>query len=313
MPIGSISAIAINYNKPELSAKCIESLKKQSRQPDKILLIDNGSSDGSAQILKKRFPDIDVVENNRNESFCRACNQGISLAETEFILLINNDVVLDENFIKIILSAIEKDNNIGIAGGKILSSNGKYIDSAGQILARSRKIVDRGYQMEDKGEYDKPEHMFSIAASAVLYRREMLEGIKEDNRYFDENLEFFYEDMDLAWRAQKKGWKAYYEPKALAYHERGATAKTEKARFGFLNKYYISHLNTELQLCAIRNRYLMILKNDSLKGFIKNLPFILFYELKQLAYILLFKPSLIFHTLKNTGLFVSYARRRRCV
>jgi len=307
-----VSAVIINHNNKELLIRCIESLKGQSLKPDEILVFDNASTDGTVRAIDERFSDIKIIQNDRNLGFSLSCNRAINLVTGEFILLLNNDVVLAENFIKALLGAMQSDRAIGIAGGKVLSYDGKYIDSAGQLLARSRKIIDRGYREIDNARYDKSGYIFSISASAALYRRTMLEDVGENNEYFDEDFgRIFYEDMDLAWRAQKKGWRAYYQPQATAYHKRGATNKQKHPRFIFLKKYYIPHLNTELQSCAIRNRYLMMLKNDTAGDILKDLPFILWYEIKQAFYLLLFNPAIIIYILKDRVLFFRSLRKRR--
>jgi GT2 family glycosyltransferase len=304
-----ISTIIVNHNRKELLLKCLKSLEAQELVPDEIILLDNASTDGSAEAVRLEFPYVSIARNRRNLSFSVSCNQGINLAKGEFILLLNNDIVLDRYFVKSLLDIMLNDRRIGVAGGKVLSFNGKYIDSAGQFLAKSRKIVDRGYREADKGQYDRKGPVFSISASAAFYRRTMLEGIKEGKEYFDEDFEFFYEDMDIAWRARNKAWKVCYEPKAVAYHMRGATTKTRNPGAFFLKKYYIPRLSPELQSCSIRNRYLIMLKNDSVKDILRNFAFILWYEIKQACYIFFFNPALIIRIIKDRRLFLRSLRK----
>jgi GT2 family glycosyltransferase len=306
-----VTAVIINRNNKGLLLNCLESVKRQSTRPDEIIVIDNGSEDGSAEVARQRFPEARLVENKLNSGFSASCNQGVRLAGGEFILLLNNDVVLDRYFVEALLAVMHMDEKIGIGGGKVLSHDGRYLDSAGQLLARSRKVMDRGYREADNGKYNQAHPVFSIAASAALYRRKMLEDVKEGDEYFDEDFEFFYEDIDLAWRAKKRDWEVFYEPRAIAYHRRGATAKTKAAPMPLLEKYYISHLDPELQCCAIRNRYLMMLKNDSVKGIITNFPFILWHEIKQAGYVLLFEPTLIRHLFAGRRPFANSLSKRK--
>ena len=305
-----VSAVIINHNNKEFLIRCVESLKGQSLKPHEILVFDNASTDGVVKAINERFSDIKIIQSDKNLGFSISCNLAINMETGEFLLLLNNDVVLAENFIEALLNAMQSDRAIGIAGGKVLSYDAKRIDSTGQLLARSRKIIDRGYKEIDNARYDKPGYIFSISASAALYRRTMLEDIRKNSEYFDEDFGFFYEDMDLAWRAQKKGWRAYYQPQATAYHKRGTTTRGKHPRFVFLKKYYTPHLNIELQLCAIRNRYLMILKNDTAGDILKDLPFILWYEIKQAFYLLLFNPAIIIYILKDRALFFRSFRKR---
>jgi len=297
----SVSAVIIHHNNRDLLKKCLASLKRQTHAPSEILLVDNGSTDGSALSVSAEFPEARLLRNDCNLAFSRACNKAIGMAAGEFILLLNNDVVLDEGYIGSLLECMSADGGVGIAGGKILSADRRRIDSAGQSLARSRKVIDRGYGQPDNRQYDKPMHVFGIGASAACYRRSMLDEITDEGKYFDEGFEFFYEDMDLSCRAQRKGWKAYYQPKATAAHVRGATSKTHEPRFSFLKKYYIAHLSTRLQRCAIKSRYLLISKHDSAGDIARNLPFLLWYEIRQAAYILLFNPAIIFTKKAKAG------------
>ena len=107
-------------------------------------------------------------------------------------------------------------------------------------------------------------------------------------------ISIFYEDLDLCWRANNKGWKAYYIPQACAYHKRGATVKEYSPGFKYLKKYNFSFLAEGLQVMLIKNRYRTIVKNDELQSFLKNLIFILGYEMKLWLYIFIAKPVLLY-------------------
>lgn len=118
----------------------------------------------------------------------------------------------------------------------------------------------------------------------------MLEEIKIGTEYFDTDYRIFYEDLDIAWRAQNLGWKAYYMPKAIAYHVRGGTVRESSGR----NQPYARHfLNQDLHLDLIKNRYLTIIKNESFLSSILHLPFILFYDFLAWGYIIFFRLTLI--------------------
>ena len=125
--------------------------------------------------------------------------------------------------------AISLDAKIGMLSGKILRMDRETIDSTGLFLGRNRKAVERGYGKKDIGQYDKPGYVFGASGAVMFLRKSMLIDIKDENGYFDERFGMYYEDLDLCWRAQKKGWKAYYTPKATAYHVRGGTAQIGRA------------------------------------------------------------------------------------
>jgi GT2 family glycosyltransferase len=135
----------------------------------------------------------------------------------------------------------------------------------------------------------------------------MLNEIKSGSEYFDEDFRFFYEDLDIAWRANNLGWKGYYIPNAVAYHIRGGTARRKGGQGKRYARFYLSD---ELHFDLIKNRYLGIIKNDSFFGFLFHLPFIIIYDIIILGYILFFKPQLIKKILR-AQIPVSSAFRKR--
>ena len=286
-----ISVIIVNYNRKDLLQNCIDAVKMQSVKDIEVIVIDNGSSDGSTEMINSDYPEVKLIENKENLFFCKANNQGIKEAKGEFILCLNSDSVLDKDYLKEALGSFDLDEKIGMVSGKILRMDKKTIDSTGLFVGRNRKPVERGYGKLDKGQYEKPEYVFGVSGSCMLMKKIMLGHIKDENWYFDETFEIYYEDLDLCWRAQKKGWKAYYNSKAIAYHERGATAIIEtRDCFGLRPRNDIfKGISDELKKKYIRNRYKCMKKNDSIAGILLNLPFILFYEVK----ILLFKLCVI--------------------
>jgi GT2 family glycosyltransferase len=224
--------------------------------------------------------------------------------------MLNNDIRLKEDFLDRLFNAINRDEKIGMAGGKMLQFDEGHIDSAGQFLSKSKRIIDRGYRELDNIRYDIGGFTLGINASCALYRRAMLDDIRENGQYFDEDFEYFYEEMDLALRARRRGWKAYYEPTAVAYHKRGATTKGLRPTPYLLGKYYITHLTTRFQHYALRNRYLMIIKNCPITDILKDLPYILRYEITQALYIIFFKPALLLYILKDIKVFSRTFRKR---
>ncbi len=283
-----ISVIIVNYNKKDLLKGCIDSVMTQSFSDKEVIVVDNSSLDASSGMVNAMYPEIKLLQNTENLFFCKANNQGIKEAKGDFILCLNSDCVLDKDYLKEALSSFNLDKRIGMVSGKIFRTDKKTIDSTGLFVARNRKPLERGYGKLDKGQHEKPEYVFGVSGSCMLMKKVMLDDIKDENGYFDETFEIYYEDLDLCWRAQKKGWKAYYTPKAIAYHERGATAVIEnKDCFGLRPRNDIFRgISDELKKKYIRNRYKCMKKNDSIAGFLINLPFILLYEIKMYCYII---------------------------
>ncbi|MCX5687490.1 MAG: glycosyltransferase family 2 protein [Candidatus Omnitrophica bacterium] len=291
-----ISIIIINYNRKDLLKNCLNAVRMQSFKDIEIILVDNGSSDGSSDMVRTDYPEAKLIENKENLFFCKANNQGIEAAKGDFILCLNSDCVLDRDYLKEAIISFSMDGKIGMVSGKILRMDKKTIDSTGLFLARNRKPLERGYGKLDEDQYKKSEYVFGVSGACMLAKRVMLEDIKDENGYFDETFEIYYEDLDLCWRAKKKGWKAYYNPKAIAYHERGATAVVENINcFGLRpnNDMLFKYLSDDLKKRYVRNRYKCIKKNDSMPDILLNLPFVLWYEIKLWLYLLYSRPGLV--------------------
>ncbi len=305
-----VSVIIVNWNRKIYLKDCLNSLFNQTHNPIEAIVVDNHSLDGSQEMLKEEFPQVKLFSNADNQLYCRAQNKGISIAEGEYVICLNNDVVLEKDFVEEALKAVNIDEQIGMVCGKIISWDRRTIDSAGQILARSRQAVERGYRKKDSGRFDQPGYIFSAGGVAPLYKRRMLEEIKLEGEYFDETYGMFYEDLDIAWRANLFGWRGFYNPRALAYHRRGGSSKSQPPKISFLKKYNFVYLSSELKISLLKNRYMTILKNDCIRDFVINLPWIIGYEIRVWVYIILFHPGLILRLIKDMGWLKTALRKR---
>lgn len=279
-----ISVNIVTWNNENDISICLKSLIENSRSNVFVSVIDNASSDNTVINVKKFFG-VRLIQNSINTGFAGAHNQGIRMTETPYVLILNPDTKITTNFIEELLRAIESDPKIGMVCGKLIQGNDDVengvIDSTGLVMSRNRRVFDRGQGELDIGQYDAGEFVFGCSGAAVLYRREMLEDIRICDDYFDESFFAYKEDIDLVWRAQLKGWKAYYTPKAVAYHERGwQSGKRQR-----IPKF--------VQIHSFKNRYLMVLKNEEWQNLLLDLPFFLFYEIGVLVYILFRAPYLL--------------------
>lgn len=299
-----VSVIIATHNNLSCLRECLLSLQRQSFSNLEIIVIFNDSPEGVINEIENYFSKVRCIVNRKNLLFCRAYNQGIDQSKGEYVLCLNDDVVLEQDFIEKLVKVINQDKKIGMVSGKILRMNKTIIDTAGLFLGKNRTPLERGFNQKDKGQYDKDGYIFGVSGCAAFYCREMLEDIKDEHGYFDERYGMFYEDLDLAWRAKRRGWKGYYIAKAVAYHQRGASCKTVMPRISFLEKYNFTHLDNELKVRLIKNRYRTIIKNDSFAGLLFNLPFILVYELKLYLYIIFFSPQLLCRLLLRKDLNV---------
>ncbi len=216
-----ISIIIVNYNGKRFLENCLDSLARQTFAGAEILLVDNGSSDGSGDYVRKHFPSIILLPMTENLGFAGGVNAGIIKSSGEFIVTLNNDTVADPLMLEELVQPMMADPRIGMCGAKMVYPDGR-INSTALCISRSGAAWDRGKGEEDRGQWDAKEPVFGPCAGAALYRRSMLEEIG----LFDEELFLFMEDVDLAFRAQLAGWRCMYVPTAKVTHIHGGTAGT---------------------------------------------------------------------------------------
>ena len=217
---------------------------------------------------------------------------------------------MDKRFIQEALHGFYQDSSVGMVSGKILRSDGVTIDSTGLFLSPWRTVKERGYGKKDRGQFNAPGYIFGVNGAVAFYRREMLETIKIESDYFDSDFRMFYEDLDIAWRGKLFGWRAYYIPWAVTYHIRGGTARQG---LGVARSYARRYLSDELHLDLIKNRYLSIIKNESIFGFLAHLPFIVLYDFLVLSYVLFSRPLLFKRLPFNLRYLKSALRKRRII
>jgi len=303
-----VSVIIVTTGKYEYFKPCLESIRTQTYPGYEIIVIDNSHNRLLQQQILNDFKEINLFSDPEDLFYCAALNKGIEISNGEFILCLNDDVILDKKFIEEALRGFAIDDKLGLVSGKILRFDKKTLDSTGLFLSYWRTAKERGYGCRDNGEFEKEEFIFGVNGAVALYRKKMLEDIKEGTEYFDSDFHIFYEDLDIAWRARRFGWKGYYIPLALAYHLRGGTVRQGK---GVNNRYGRPYLNDELHTDLIKNRYLAMIKNESALSFLLHLPGILLYDLIIWTYILLFKPQLIKNFILNLKYLESGFKKRR--
>jgi len=223
-----------NWNGKDSLADTIESLLDQDTG---IIVVDNGSSDGSSDFVSSEYPDIELIRNPKNLGFAGGVNCGMRKAlelGAEFIALLNNDAVADKRWISKLIMRMESDNRLGIVTSKIMGRDGT-LDSTGECYTSWGLSFPRGRGEKNIRKYDSANYIFGASGGASLYRASTLKDIG----LFDEKFFAYYEDLDISFRAQLRGWKVGYEPEAVAYHEIGATSSKIK---GFTTYHTIKNL-----------------------------------------------------------------------
>ncbi|MGE4357002.1 MAG: glycosyltransferase family 2 protein [Candidatus Omnitrophota bacterium] len=309
---GIVSVIVVDWRNSKLLRNCLVSIYHQTYSNFEIILIENEPVDSLLREIEKLFPQVKIIVNRKNFFYAHAQNQGIRESKGEFVLSLNNDIILDKNFIKEAIDTINIDKRIGIVAGRILSYEGKYIDSAGQLLTPMRKPLERGYKEKYVGQFDKAGFVFGACGACAFYKRIMLEEIKlKEGEYFDDSYGLFYEDLDLNWRANRQGWKAYYNPKMLAYHLRGHSVRLYQPKFRLFKRFEFCCLLPEHKLMLLRNRYATLIKNEKFKDFLRNLFFIFLYDLSLWGYLIIFEPITVIKFRKETRFLLNVFRERR--
>ena len=280
----SVSAIIVNWNHGHFLPGCLDALLGQDYSQLDITVVDNASQDGSPELIAHTYSDVRLWTFPSNIGFSAALNWGLSHTEGDLVLSLNPDVIVTESFVALLVEAIVHDDEIGIAAPKLLQAqNPALLDSTGLFIDLRRRPFDRGQGEPDIGQYDTRTTVFGACGAAALYRRTMLQDLVVDRECFDESFFAYYEDADLSWRAQLLGWRSVYAPRAVAIHDRGwgdTLRKRGRATKG-----------TQGPRLALRNRYLMMAKNDSLTHFLCDLPLILAAEAPRLAYVAITRPQ----------------------
>lgn len=211
-----------NWNGIEYISDCLISLEKQSLRVD-VIIVDNGSKDGSPTLIKSKFSNVELLEFVDNAGFSGGVNRGIKHAlksDYDYIILFNNDAAADKDWVKNLVSAADKKTEAGIITGKFMRMDKKHLDSTGEFYSTHAIPFPRGRNQLDVGQYHKGEYVFAGTGGASLYKVEMFREIG----MFDEDFFAYFEDIDIAFRAQLAGWKVWYEPSAIAYHHVSATS-----------------------------------------------------------------------------------------
>lgn len=217
---GLLSVVIPNWNGGRFLPVCLSALAKQTWQPLEVLIVDNASSDGSPEFLRREYPWVTLIELPENRGFTGACNAGLWAARGEFVALLNNDTEADEGWAAAVVEAFGRADDVGSVASKMLLYNQRdHIHTAGDYFTVDGRAGNRGVWQPDDGAFDHEEYVFSACGGSSVYRRVMLDqiGVLDDDFFFS------LEDVDLGWRAQIAGWRCLYTPSAIVYHHLSAT------------------------------------------------------------------------------------------
>lgn len=252
-----VSVVIPNYNGKGFLEDCLGSLENQSFSGFETILVDDGSTDGSAAYVRERFPGVRIISMEENGGFCRAVNRGIQASSTPFVILLNNDVKADKDFVKEMLAGIRRHKRCFSCSAQLRNMHRPdLIDDAGDYYCALGWAFALGKDKPLAG-YQKPRKIFASCGGAAIYRKAFF----EKTGYFDEKHFAYLEDIDVGYRARIYGYENLYLPKAVVYH---AGSGTTGSRY---NEFKVRH--------SSRNNIYMIYKNMPFLQILLNLPFLI--------------------------------------
>lgn len=252
-----ISIIIPNYNGKKYLEGCLDSIYNMQQLDFEVIIIDNASQDDDFEWISQ-YSDLQFKQLDKNYGFSRAVNEGIRLAKGEYVLLLNNDTVIEKDFVQELVKTIKKDKQIFAVSSKMIAyHNRELIDDAGDeynLLGWTKKRGD-GKSVQSFG---AEKRVFSACAGAALYRKSIFDEIG----YFDENFFAYMEDVDIGYRANIYGYKNVYCPDAKVYHIGSATSGSRynafKVKLAARNNIYVAYKNMPLVQLILNMPFLFI-------------------------------------------------------
>ncbi len=267
----------------------------------RVVVVDNASSDATGKLAHDHG--VECIRFERRRSYAQAINAALAALDGEAVLLLNADCFLAPGFLGAARPRL-REHGVGSVSPKLLRARGpepearmNRIDAVGIYMHRSRKNLLAGHGRRLPA-FDSPAEVFGPDGAAALYRRETLEDCAIEGSVLDEDLEKMGTDVDLAWRARQLGWRSVYEPRAVAWHIRSYRPSTRR------------RMPERERRLVFRNRYLMMLKNDSWRALARDLPHVALYELLLLGYVLAGERPLLRGYLEAAQLAPAALRKR---
>ncbi|MFQ5671496.1 MAG: glycosyltransferase family 2 protein [Nitrospinales bacterium] len=261
-----ISVIVPNWNGIRFVGMCLDSLAKSQFDDCEVIVVDNGSTDGSREMIQEKYPWVRLIALPQNLGFARACNEGIKASRAEYVVLLNNDIEVTPHWLRELYDGMERHPECGMGTSKMMFLHDREtFYNAGDLFYAWSSGGGRGQGEKDVGQYEREEHVFGACAGAGIYRR----GLFQTIGLFDEDFFIFAEDVDLNLRSQLRGFKSVYLPRAKVYHIGTATVGLYSDRHIYLCK---------------RNDILVMVKNYSLAMYFRHLLSIIRHQLADIGY-----------------------------
>ncbi len=215
----AVSVVVLNWNGAHLLPDCLDALLAQEPAPE-VWVVDNASADGSAELVRARYPQVRLRETGANLGFAGGNNVALREVDTDYVALLNNDAVPEPGWLAGLVAVLAAHPGAAAVTGKVLMAGDGLVNSAGGWVDRLGHGRDRGFGMPDDGRWDEAAEVFYAPATACLYRTAAV----RDAGLLDEDFFLYYEDVDLSWRLRLAGWSVRYEPSSVVRHLHSASA-----------------------------------------------------------------------------------------
>jgi len=260
------SVIIPNWNGIRFVGMCLDSLQKTTMEEFEVIVVDNGSADGSREWVEEKYPWVRLIKLPFNMGFARACNEGMRASQAEYFVLLNNDIEVEPDWLEELCQGMERHPECGMGTSKMMFLDDREVFyNTGDLFHAWSAGGGRGQGEKDVGQYDREEYVFGACAGAGIYRKAMIDRIG----LFDEDFFIFAEDVDLNMRSQLQGYKAIYLPRAKVYHIGTATVGLYSDRYTYLCK---------------RNDIFVLIKNFSLGWYCRYFFSILRHQVRDIRY-----------------------------
>lgn len=297
----------VHYGSDPGLAGCLASLRAQLHPPAHVVVVDHDPpdpSDPARAALRRAHPEVEWVH-APNGGYSAGANRVVdrvlaAAPHCDYVLVLNPDLELEPGFAAEALAELARHADVALASGKLLRPGGRQIDSAGIERRRCRRFRDRGSEAPDDGRFDRVEAVFAVSGAAMFLRRSALASLAIEGELFDEDFFTYHEDTDLAWRAGRLGWRCLYIPAARATHVRGWRREARR------------QVPERIRRHSFKNRYLELIKNESVPALLRDLPFVLPVELARLGFALTLDRTLLRGYLE-AGRLARRAFRKRAV
>lgn len=232
------SIIIVNWNGKEHLRKCFPSLQWQIYKNIEIVLVDNASTDGSVDYIRKYFPKTKIIVNKNNLGFAEANNVGYKASKGKYVLFLNNDTMVDKNFLVELIKAVEEEKDVGGVQSKILlMDKPKYHDSVGSFFTATGFLYHFGAYKKDGPRYNSQLDLYSARGACMLFKREVLEKVKVQGEIFDSSYFAYFEETDLCHRVLLAGFRMVYVPGSVIHHKLGGTSERLASAFVHYHSY----------------------------------------------------------------------------